>query len=123
MARHNDTGKWGEELACEKLVTEGYAIVGRNWRMNHLEIDIVAQKGTDVVFAEVKTRTNMDEDPLEAIDKRKISNMARAAGAWLHANDTIPTDIRFDVFAINGTPENYRIEHLPDAFTAPIKTY
>ena len=41
MARHNELGRWGEEQVVEKLLLEGYTIAERNWRMNHLEIDIV----------------------------------------------------------------------------------
>ena len=58
MARHNDIGKWGENIACDILVGKGYAIIERNWRLNHLEIDIIASKGSRIVFAEVKTRGN-----------------------------------------------------------------
>lgn len=28
MAKHNDTGRWGEDLACDMLVADGWAIVG-----------------------------------------------------------------------------------------------
>ncbi len=34
---------------CDMLVGLGYAIVERNWRVGHLEIDIVAQKGRIVL--------------------------------------------------------------------------
>ena len=54
MARHNSLGKWGEEMVVEHLVKEGYAIVERNWRSNHHEIDIIATKGDMVAFVEVK---------------------------------------------------------------------
>ena len=53
MARHNDLGKWGEQLAADLLVTKGYAIAERNWRAGNMEIDIVAMKGARVVFCPV----------------------------------------------------------------------
>ena len=120
MARHIQLGKWGEDLACDRLVALGYAIAERNWRYNHLEIDIVAINATTIVFAEVKTRSNIDEDPFEAIDSRKIANIVRAAQVYL----TFHTDLRqipqFDLFGITGDPCDYHIEHLPDAFDPPI---
>ena len=72
MAQHNQLGKWGEEIACEKLITEGYAICERNWRVGSYEIDIIAMKGNRIVFVEVKTRSNDYVDTLESIDNKKI---------------------------------------------------
>ncbi|MDE6093431.1 MAG: YraN family protein, partial [Muribaculaceae bacterium] len=58
MAQHNETGSRGEDMAVSYLVAHGYDIVDRNWRMNHLELDIVASKGSRLFFVEVKTRTS-----------------------------------------------------------------
>ncbi|MDE6288261.1 MAG: YraN family protein [Muribaculaceae bacterium] len=122
MARHNETGRWGEDLACEKLVREGYAICERNWRMGHYEIDIVAMKDNFVVFCEVKTRSDGDIDPLEAIDEKKIRHMATSADVYMKHKD-VHYDARFDVFGISGNPEEYKIEHIEDAFWPPLKRY
>ena len=122
MAGHNELGKWGEQLAVDRLVDDGFAILHQNWRMGHLEIDIIARKDATVVFAEVKTRAEKDLDPLEAVDKRKIAHMVRAAEAYLKAKDW-PYQVRFDLFAINGTPDDYTLEHIPDAFYPPLRTY
>ncbi len=122
MARHNEVGRWGEELAADYLVEHGYAICECNWHVGSYEIDIIAMRDDVLVFVEVKTRTNIDEDPLEAIDRRKILYMARAAQAYLLAKN-LPHRIQFDLFAISGTPDNYKLEHLPDAFDVPAKTY
>ena len=122
MARHNDLGKWGEDLACEKLVSEGYAIVERNWRSGHNEIDIIASRGSRIIFAEVKTRSEADIDPLEAIDDGKISRLARAAHSYIVSHDVV-LEPQFDVFGISGIPGDYKLEHIPDAFFPPLKTY
>lgn len=119
MAQHNETGQWGEVLACEKLIIEGYTICQRNMRIGHYEIDIIATKGNRIIFIEVKTRTNPNHDPLEAIDNKKIARMTRAANAYVIAYN-IPHEVQFDIITIIGTPENYTIEHIPDAFTAPL---
>lgn len=122
MAQHNEVGQWGERLACEKLLLEGATIREHNWRCGHYEIDIIASKDDTLIFGEVKTRTDMEDDPLDAIDKRKISFMIRSARAYMQQVG-FPADVRFDVFAINGTPSDYKIEHIPDAFHIPLKTY
>lgn len=123
MAHHNDTGKWGEDIAADKLTNEGWAIAERNWRRGHLELDIVALNANTIIFAEVKTRADMDEDPLESVDRRKIANIVHAAEAYLAMHPELRQAPRFDLFAINGTPDNYRLEHLPDAFDPPLKSY
>ena len=122
MAQHNETGKWGENLAADILIGDGCAILERNWRFRSFEIDIVARKGDTVIFAEVKTRLDKEEDPLEAIDAKKIAHMARGAQMFLetHPEPWVP---RFDLFSVRGTPDDYEIEHLPDAFFPPLKKY
>lgn len=122
MARHNDLGKWGEQLAVDKLHADGFSVIQQGWRLGHLEIDIIARKDETIVFAEVKTRTEKDVDPLEAVDNRKIANMVRAAEAFLKGHDW-PYQVRFDLFAINGAPDDYTIEHIPDAFYPPLRSY
>ena len=122
MAWNNNLGKWGEQLAVDKLVADGYSILKRNWRLGHIEIDIVALKDDTLVIAEVKTRSEFDVDPLEAIDKGKKARMFRAARAYMKYTK-YRYKPRLDLFAINGTPDNYRLEHIPDAFYPTLKTY
>ncbi|MBP5314298.1 MAG: YraN family protein [Muribaculaceae bacterium] len=122
MAEHNVTGHWGEQVACDTLVAAGYAIVERNWRSGHYEIDIVAMKGQYIVFVEVKTREDDFVDPVDSIDAKKITRICRAADVYIRAND-IPHEAQFDIITIVGTPDNYHVEHIPDAFLPPLKTY
>ena len=122
MAHHNDVGKWGEDLACQMLIEQGATIRERNFCVAHVEIDIIATKGDELIFAEVKTRSNPAEDPLECIDRRKIQRMVRAADSYLKTCP-VPLYPRFDLFAIRGTQFSHTIEHIPDAFHAPLKTY
>lgn len=124
MARHNELGKWGEQLAVDLLVTKGYAIVERNWRAGNLEVDIVAMKDNRIVFVEVKTRSSEFVDPLDAIDRRRVSRIVRAANSYVKAYN-IPHEVQFDVIIIIGTPEggdSPQIEHIPDAFLPPLRT-
>ena len=122
MAEHNETGRWGERVACNFLVGKGYAIKETNWRMTPYEIDIVAMKGNRIVFVEVKTRSDDFLDPTDAVDKRKMANMTRAANAFVNHYD-IPHEVQFDIITITGDQENYKIEHYPDAFYPPLRSY
>lgn len=57
LAARRRIGRRGEALACRLLRAKGYVILGRNLRMNHGEIDILARDGMDLVLVEVKTRS------------------------------------------------------------------
>lgn len=122
MAEHNDLGKWGEELVVERLLLEGYTVAERNWRMNHLEIDIIATKGEEIIFVEVKTRRDSHGNPLEAMTPRKVAMLCRAAEAYLRVNK-IPLTPRFDVASVTGDGHVAEIEYIPNAFLPPLRTY
>ena len=115
MAGHNELGKWGERVAREYLLVQGYAVSGENIRVAGVEIDFIATNNDTVCFVEVKTRSTDFTDPIDAVDNRKRSRLVRAADSYMRAYD-IPLEPRFDIILIIGTPGNYTIEHIPDAF-------
>lgn len=117
MAEHNDTGKWGEQEATDYLVSQGYAIVARNARLGTVEVDIIAMKDGDIIFAEVKTRSNEDEDPALAVDARKLSRLCRAADTYVRTYD-IKADPRLDLLSITGTQEAgmQRLDHYKNIY-------
>ena len=121
MAFHNQLGKWGENIAAEHLIRSGYAIVERNWRMDHFEIDIIATKGPRLVFVEVKTRTSAEYDPLEAVDNRKKARMIASANAYIVARD-LPYEVQYDIITVIGEPHEYTLDHIPDAFFPSVRT-
>lgn len=121
MARHNATGKWGERIAYEYLLSIGYAIVETNWRLGHYEIDLIASKGNRMIFVEVKTRSNIDYDPLEAVDNRKKNHLIRSADVFLNTIE-MPFEVQYDIITIVGDQHNYKLEHIPDAFFPSVVT-
>lgn len=121
MARHNDIGKWGENLACETLIEKGYAIVDKNVRLGHNEIDIIALKGSRIVFVEVKTRSSFGEEALETIDEKKMRHLCNAAEAYVRAHE-LPHEPQMDIIIVEGSPEcGAKITHITDAFMPPLK--
>ena len=50
------TGKQGEDLAAEFLIKKDYEILERNYMCAVGEVDIIARKGNELIFIEVKTR-------------------------------------------------------------------
>ncbi len=56
MARHNDTGALGEDIACKFLVQQGFTIIERNYWRKWGEIDIISRDTSGVIhFVEVKS--------------------------------------------------------------------
>lgn len=130
MARHSEDAKtleksWGwqaEQIAADFLIAEGYVIRERNWRLgNTLEIDIIAEKGKEMVFIEVKARSGDWDAPEDAVDNKKIRKIVRGADIYLR-NLPYAYDYRFDIIAITGDAGNYSIEHYPDAFFPPLSS-
>lgn len=115
MAKHNELGQWGEMVAREYLISRGYAIDGTNIRIGKIEIDFLARKDNFICFVEVKTRSTDFVDPAEAIDMRKRQRMIHAADMYMRTLKE-PLEPRFDLIFIIGNPDNYSIEHVPDAF-------
>lgn len=120
MANHNMLGQAGENAAVVHLEEHGYTIRHRNWRKGHLELDIVATKEDELIVVEVKTRTDTQYIlPHEAVTMQKIKRTVIAADAYLKAyHMDIP--VRFDIITVTGEENNFKIEHIIEAFYPPM---
>ena len=99
-------GRWGEGLAAEFLVARGLEILSKNFRTPDGEIDLIAKKGDDLVFVEVKTRRNtLYSYPEEAINDEKIEHLESAAGWYLLQHPEYENNWRLDVVTVIGTPD------------------
>lgn len=119
MAAHNELGKRGEDLAVRMLRDKGYKILERNWRLNDFEVDIIAKSKNEIVFVEVKTRSDDSVLPEQAVDKRRQVRLVSAANAYVRHN-AIDLDVRFDVVAIVLNDVKCEVIHFEDAFLAPM---
>lgn len=121
MATHNKTGKWGEDLALAYLEKKAYRILERNWYAGHKELDIIALDNNILVIVEVKTRSSDDyEEPWQAVTASKIRRTVQAAHAYIRLK-AIDLEVRFDIVSVIVQKDGqYTIEHLEDAFTAPL---
>ncbi|NLD27439.1 MAG: YraN family protein [Myxococcales bacterium] len=115
-------GNYGEDLAAEFLSSRGFKIIGRNLSYGPGELDIVAQKGDELHFIEVKTRFSDDfVSPLDAITDKKQRKMLLASECFLmdSSNTFDPDDpppCFFDVIAIEQKEGGENIELFEDVF-------
>lgn len=78
-----DTGQAAEQRVAEELVSQGFTILGRNWKTKWCEVDIIASKAHTVWFIEVKYRaTDRFGDGLEYIGANKLRHLQLAAELW-----------------------------------------
>ncbi|MGH8862610.1 MAG: YraN family protein [Jatrophihabitantaceae bacterium] len=112
-------GRFGEDLAAERLRADGLTVLARNWRCTDGELDIVAAEGHTLVFVEVKTRSTLAcGDPAEAVVPAKAARVRRLAARWLveHPDPYWP-QLRFDVVAVvRLSPGGPSVRHVRGAF-------
>ena len=71
-------GRAGEMIALKYLIDNKANILETNYRINSGEIDIIAEINDELVFIEVKSRTNIKFGyPSEAVDCRKIRKIVK----------------------------------------------
>jgi len=105
MAKKDELGRWGEDIAAQYLADLGYEVVERNWRCSAGEIDIIARREGFLVVVEVKTRsTRAFGHPFEAVTAAKLARLRRLGFAWCASRAGWHGPIRVDVVAVVGAP-------------------
>jgi putative endonuclease len=121
MAEHNFVGEIGENLAREYLEEQGYKIIEQNYKTKYSEIDLVAKKGADLVFVEVRTKVGEDfgtpEDTLNNKKLAKVRYNAISYSAFKKWAGPIKIDAICIVLSAQGGPAsggkpNYKIVRL-----------
>ena len=114
-----ELGRRGERRAAWFYRLRGYAIVARNVRLRHGEIDLVVRRGRTLAFVEVKTRQSIAAgEGFEAVGSAKQLRLVSLASEFLtrHPHDGT---IRYDVVSLYWTGWRFRITCFTDAF-APV---
>lgn len=118
MSEHLELGQKGEELACGWYERKGYRILARNWRLRKLECDLILANSSFVVFAEVKTRSNISfGEPQVFVTHEKQSNLIHLANHYMQMH-RIDKEARFDIVSVVIQGETEKIEVFEDAFNA-----
>ncbi len=99
MARHNEIGKLGEQMAAAWLESQDFRIIECNYNKKWGEIDIITRETSGKVhFVEVKTvsyetKSALDYSvshetwrPEENVHRNKIDRFKRAIQTWIAEN-------------------------------------
>jgi putative endonuclease len=112
-------GQSGEALACRFLERSGYRVVDRNFRCRSGEVDVIARRGAQTVFVEVKERRGASHGAgVDAVTFGKRRRIVRAARLYAASRGLDDAPIRFDVIAIDWTRGRPRVRHYLGAFRA-----
>ena len=116
--RRRRFGDFGERVASSHLEQKGYAILERNWGTREGEIDIIASKGEDLVFVEVRSRQGRNfGTPEESITGRKAQHVRAAVAAYMLQHPDAPQNIRVDavVIELDAKGRVMRVEQIENA--------
>lgn len=112
---NKEKGDIGEDIAKHYLIKKGADILESKYKIKTGEIDIIARLDNELVFIEVKSRTNLRYGyPSEAVNSRKIKKIVNTSKYYILKHNLYNTPIRFDVIEIY-LNEN-KINHIVNAF-------
>jgi putative endonuclease len=111
-------GDFGEDIAANYLVSQGYTIRKQKYKVKIGEIDIIATHKNSLIFIEVKTRRNITYGyPAQAVNQHKQFKIIQTAQCYLTQTNQYDKICRFDVIEIYYNSEtNYNINHIKNAF-------
>ena len=118
MTNKQRTGKIGEALAKQHLISLGLTIVAESFRHGRVEIDLIARRPDGcLIFVEVKARRGLGYGhPSGAVSVVKEKKIAKAAGAFMQKINH-QWEVRFDIISVLLAKDgSYELEHLEDAF-------
>jgi len=112
-------GRRAEWAALLMLMIKGYRPRHRNWRGAGGELDLVMQRRGEIVFVEVKARSDtLYGGAVAALHREKQKILTRTSAAYLSRYSLWERPCRFDLITVErvGGIFPWRIRHYRDAF-------
>ena len=109
-------GKMGEQMTAKYLTDKGYIILEHNYRRGHLEIDLIALDGDELVIVEVKSRAyDTVLQPEDAVGHKKRQALIRLANEYVKSHNR-RENVRFDIVTVVSKEGGAEIKHLKNAY-------
>jgi putative endonuclease len=114
-------GDHGERLVEKTYLKSKYEKLISNYRSRCGEIDLIFQKKNQIIFVEVKARTEYkDINPVDAVNLKKRLNIIKTAKFFCLENkiDEDNFNFRFDVASVFylDFPSKFKIEIIENAY-------
>ena len=94
----HELGRIGENIIADYITKLGYKVVERNFACNQGEIDIIAKDKEEIVFIEVKTRTDISYgEASEAVTDTKKRHLINSIKYYIYKQKLENQPIRIDV--------------------------
>lgn len=112
---NKEKGDLGECIAYEYLLKKGAELLESKYKIKSGEIDLIVKIDNEIVFIEVKSRTNIKfGTPSQAVNHKKIKKIVDTSKYYILKNNLYDIPIRFDVIEIY--LNDNRINHIVNAF-------
>jgi putative endonuclease len=116
-----ELGQRAEFAVADCLFALGFEVLARNLRLGHLELDVVARKGSLLVVTEVRTRGPSSYlRAFESVTPLKrsrvltaVDRLWRRRSSWMMGIDRV----RVDVAAVTFVGRATHVEYAPAAIT------
>lgn len=96
-----ELGIFGERVAENHLIKNGFVIVEKNHYGRFGELDLIAMDKDVLCFIEVRTRQRTDwVEPIESLTRNKCRRLRLSAEAYLVDHDLDDQMCRFDVVSV-----------------------
>lgn len=113
MYKRHIIGKKGEDIATQYLLEKGYIIIDRNFNCRQGEIDIIAKDKNEIVFIEVKTRTNKSYGkPVDAVTYFKQNHILNSIKYYVYLNKLENEFIRIDIIEVYQKERKIKVNHI-----------
>ena len=89
MTQAQSLGKFAEDIAAEYLISLGWKILARNYKLQHGELDIIAldteAKPEEIAVIEVRCRTlGKIQSPFDSIGPRKLKTLIKYSQEFIN---------------------------------------
>lgn len=112
----HELGRIGENIIADYITKLGYKVVERNFECNQGEIDIVAKDKEELVFIEVKTRTDISYgEASEAVTNTKKRHLINSIKYYIYKQKLENQPIRIDVAEVYINKGKVKVNYIKQA--------
>lgn len=112
----HELGRIGENIIADYITKLGYKVIKRNFACNQGEIDIIAKDKEELVFIEVKTRTDISYgEASEAVTNTKKRHLINSIKYYIYKQKLENQPIRIDVAEVYINKGKVKVNYIKQA--------